>query len=123
MKHEWLVLALFPWTLWAGGMNHDQPGGILSEPGIQTSGQRAVCDETRPVETETIMWHIQRANGETWFIFAGIANQQWIGYQINDAGRPVEVHWGRHDGDQIIVEGASGYTPEQHFNFCKLLYR
>ena len=109
----------FPWTLFAGGINRDQPGGILSEPGIKPAGGRGGCHNAHPTETEGGSWTITRANGDLWVLIAGIANGRWIGFKVGEDGKPTEVHWGSHDGDKILWGRTGPWTGQ---NYCQELF-
>lgn len=115
-----VLLATFPWTLFAGGINRDQPGGILSEPGIKTAGGMGWCDNRRPIETEVVSWTITRANGDLWVLVVGILNGKWFGAKIGSDGKPTEVHSGTHDGDRIMWARSEPWTGQ---NYCHELFR
>lgn len=110
----------FPWTMWAGGMNRDQPGGILSEPGIKSTGHMGVCGEE---EIQVVVWFIQRQNGEQWIVLGSFEPPRWVGYKEKEDGSGFEtVFLGSWDGDRIIVEaGPIPYNSTQHNNYCTLL--
>ena len=110
----------FPWTLWAGGVDRDQPGGILSEPGIKVETRMGACGNG---EIQVVVWFIERTNGETWVLVGSFEPPRWVAYKGDiSLGYMEAVFVGSHDGDRLSVEaGPVPYNSTQHNNYCNLL--
>lgn len=107
----------FPWTMWAGGMNHDQPGGIMAEPGIQYSGGQGTCGPGKDV----VLWYIRRANGEHWQLYAAIEKERWVGVQFKEDD-PIWWYAGKTKGDAITVERSEKFNLVAHPDPCSDLF-
>lgn len=100
----------FPWTTFAKG-----PASIMQEPGIKTAGQIAGCRLPGGGEVQVVIWHIIRANGEQWSLYATVdPPARWVAVRYGASGGPDRWYAGTHEGDTIQLLHSKVFSRDTH---------